>query len=231
MQSTTRWHVMEYAVAVAAEATRRVLAASRTAIAERGVFRIVLAGGHTPMQAYRMLAETDTDWTDWQIYFGDERCLPPDHAERNSLAAAQAWLDRVAMPVENVHPIPAELGAEAAAEAYSPLVSTALPFDLVILGLGADGHTASLFPGQVHPATELVLPVHGAPKPPPDRVSLSAGALSNAREILILVTGAGKRSAVTAWEAGEPLPVATVGGTCGVDILIDRDAYADPTPR
>jgi 6-phosphogluconolactonase len=231
MQSTTRWHVLEDASAVAAEATRRVLAAFRTAIAERGVFRIVLAGGHTPTLAYRMLAETETDWSGWQIYFGDERCLPPDHAERNSLAAAQAWLDRVAIPGENVHQIPAELGAEAAAEAYAPLVSAALPFDLVILGLGEDGHTASLFPGQIYSATEPVLPVHGAPKPPPDRVSLSAGALSSAREILILVTGAGKRSAVTGWKAGEPLPVATVGGTSGVDVLIDRDAYANPTPR
>ncbi len=230
MHSTTRWHVMEDSATVAAEATRRVLAASRTAIAARGVFRIVLAGGHTPTQAYRMLAETETDWTGWQIYFGDERCLPPDHAERNSLAVAQAWLDRVAIPAENVHPIPAELGAEAAAEVYAPLVSAALPFDLVILGLGEDGHTASLFPGQVHSPTASVHPVHGAPKPPSDRVSLSAVALSSAREILILVTGAGKRSAVTAWKNGGPLPVATVGGTSGVDVLIDRDAYADPTP-
>jgi 6-phosphogluconolactonase len=60
-----------------------------------------------------MLAEAEADWTGWQIYFGDERCLPPDHAERNSLAATQAWLDRESIPAENVHPIPAGLGAEA----------------------------------------------------------------------------------------------------------------------
>ncbi|MCG6863347.1 MAG: 6-phosphogluconolactonase, partial [Chromatiaceae bacterium] len=161
----------------------------------------------------------------WQVYFGDERCLPSDHADRNSRAAALAWLDRVPIPAANIHPIPAELGAEAGAAAYEPLVGTAMPFDLVILGMGEDGHTASLFPGQIHQVPDLVLPVHGAPKPPPDRVSLSAGALSNALEILILVTGAGKRRAVAAWKAGEPLPVASVGGSTGVDVLIDQDAY------
>jgi 6-phosphogluconolactonase len=226
MQVATRWHVLEDAAAVAAEAARRILAAAEKVIAERGVFRIVLAGGNTPMQTYRMLAEAEADWTAWQIYFGDERCLPPEHAERNSKAAMEAWLDRVAIPAENVHPIPAELGAESAAGAYGPLVGAALPFDLVTLGLGEDGHTASLFPGQAHPAADLALPVHGAPKPPPDRVSLSAGALSNAREILILVTGAQKRSAVAAWKAGDPLPVTAIGGEGGVDVLVDRDANA-----
>jgi 6-phosphogluconolactonase len=226
MQNTTRWHVLEDAAAVAAEAARRILAAAETAIAERGVFRIALAGGRTPMQTYRMLAEAETDWTAWQIYFGDERCLPPDHAERNSRATTEAWLDRIAMPAENIHLIPAELGAEAAAEAYAPLVGAALPFDLVTLGMGEDGHTASLFPGRAHPGADLTLPVHGAPKPPPDRVSLSAKALSSAREILILVTGAQKQSAVAAWKGGDPLPVAAIGGKSGVDVLIDRDANA-----
>jgi 6-phosphogluconolactonase len=226
MQNTTRWHVLEDAAAVAAEAARRILAATEMAIAARGVFRIVLAGGRTPMQTYRMLAAADTEWAAWQIYFGDERCLPPDHAERNSRAAKEAWLDRVAIPVENIHSIPAELGAEAAAGAYGPLVGAALPFDLVTLGMGEDGHTASLFPGQAHPTADLVLPVHGAPKPPPDRVSLSAEALSSAREILILVTGVQKRDAVVAWKAGDRLPVSAIRGGSGVDVLIDQDANA-----
>lgn len=226
MRNLTRWHLFEDAPAVAAEAARRILAAAETAIAEHGVFRIVLAGGRTPVQTYRLLSEAAADWTRWQIYFGDERCLPPDHAERNSRAAALSWLDQVPIPIENVQPIPAELGAEAAAAAYKPLVSAALPFDLVTLGMGEDGHTASLFPGQVHPPAEPVIPVHGAPKPPPDRVSLSTSVLGNAREVLILVTGAGKRDAVAAWRAGKPLPVASIGGERGVDVLIDRDAYA-----
>ena len=122
------------------------------------------------------------------------------------------------------HPIPAELGAEAAVEVYEPVVQEALPFDLVILGMGEDGHTASLFPGHSHAGDALVLAVHEAPKPPPDRVSLSQGALSDARQVLILVTGGGKRDAVQAWKAGDTLPVASIRGHNGVDVLIDRDA-------
>jgi 6-phosphogluconolactonase len=98
-----------------AEAARQILAAAGAVIAERAVFRILLSAGHTPTQTDRMLAEAEAeaDWTGWHIYFRDKRCLPPGHAERNSLAAAQAWLDRVSIPAENVHPIPAGLGAEA----------------------------------------------------------------------------------------------------------------------
>jgi len=224
MHDPTRWHICEDAAAVAAEAARRILLAAATAIAARGVFRIVLAGGRTPLRTYRLLSQAADDWTGWHLYFSDERCLPPDHAGRNSRAAALAWLDQVPIPAPNIHLIPAELGAEAAAAAYRHPVSTALPFDLVTLGMGEDGHTASLFPDQVHPAAELTLPIHGVPKPPPDRVSLSARALSDAREIMILVTGAEKRSPIAAWRAGEPLPVADIGGTGGVDVLIDRDA-------
>jgi len=224
MHKPTRWHVFDDAAAVAAEGARRVVAAARTAIARRGTFRIVLAGGRTPLQTYRLLAKEATDWTLWQVYFGDERCLPPDHEERNSRAIALAWLDQVPIPAENVHLIPAELGAEAAAALYGPVVSAALPFDLVTLGMGEDGHTASLFPGQTHSGHNLALPVHGAPKPPPNRVSLSAGAMSNAHEILIMVTGREKRDALAAWKAGESLPVTAIEGRRGVDVLIDRDA-------
>jgi len=224
MHDSTRWHVCEDAAAVAVEATRRILAVAATALATRGVFRIVLAGGRTPLRTYRLLSQATADWTGWHLYFSDERCLPPDHDGRNSRAIALAWLERVPIPAPNIHLIPAELGAEAAAAAYRQPVSTALPFDLVTLGMGEDGHTASLFPDRVHPAAELTLPIHGAPKPPPDRVSLSARALSDAREIMILATSAEKRGPIAAWRAGEPLPVADIGGAGGVDVLIDRDA-------
>ena len=187
---------------------------------------MVLAGGRTPQSMHELLADATTDWARWQIYFGDERCLPPADLERNSRTAELAWLDRVPILAENVHTIPVELGAEAAAVAYAPRVAAALPFDLVTLGVGEDGHTASLFPGQEHPLDELVHAVRDAPKPPPDRVSLSARALSQAREILILVTGAGKREAVLAWREGKTLPIALVGGNAGVDVLLDRAAAA-----
>lgn len=218
--------MLDDADAVALEAAQRILQSAARAIAEHGLFRIVLAGGRTPEAAYRLLVGADTDWSRWEIYFGDERCLPVDDAERNSLMAARALLDPVAIPAANIHPIPAEHGAEAAAKAYQPVIRAALPFDLVLLGIGEDGHTASLFPGQQHPAGQLVHAVHNAPKPPPDRVSLGAGALSEAREVLILATGAGKRAAIKAWRAGEPLPIAAIGGPAYVDVLLDRAAQA-----
>ena len=218
--------MLDNADAVALEAAQRILQSAARAITARGLFRIVLAGGRTPEAAYRLLAGADADWSRWEIYFGDERCLPVDDAERNSTMAARALLDTVAIPAANVHSIPAEHGAEAAAKAYQPVIRAALPFDLVLLGIGEDGHTASLFPGQQHPAGQLVHAVHNAPKPPPDRVSLGTDALSEAREVLILATGAGKRSAIKAWRAGEPLPIAAIGGPASVDVLLDRAAQA-----
>lgn len=227
MKGPTSWHLFENSAAVAEEAAGRVLAAAQRAIAERGVFRIVLAGGRTPRDMHLLLARADTDWTRWHVYFGDERCLPVHDGERNSEAARVVMLEQAAIPTENFHPIPAELGAEVAAAAYTPIVAAALPFDLVTLGVGEDGHTASLFPGHVYPVDDLVHAVHHAPKPPPDRVSLSARALSQAREILILATGGAKRDAVAAWRAGHALPVASVGGDTAVDVLLDREACGD----
>ena len=222
----TRWHVLDDPDAVAVQAAQRILQSASRAITERNLFRIVLAGGRTPEGAYHLLVGADTDWSRWEIYFGDERCLPADDAERNSIMATRAFLDSVAVPTANVHPIPAERGAEAAAGEYEPVIRAAMPFDLVLLGIGEDGHTASLFPGHQHPADQLVHAVHNAPKPPPDRVSLSVRALSEAREVLILATGAGKRAAIQAWRSGELLPIAEIGGPAPVDVLLDRAAQA-----
>jgi 6-phosphogluconolactonase len=219
-----RWHRFPNAQALARAAAEAVLDTAREAIAAADEFRIVLAGGRTPELAYRMLAQAEADWSRWRIYFGDERCLPAEDPERNSRMVRSVWLDRVAIPPGNVFPIQAELGPEAAAERYAELVRDALPFDLVLLGMGEDGHTASLFPGHAHAPAELVHAVHQAPKPPPERVSLSAAALGSAHRILILVSGAGKREAVQRWRSGEALPVAGIRGPAGVDVLIDRDA-------
>ena len=220
----TRWHSYEDADAVARATADWILDAARTAVAEDRKFRLVLAGGSTPEKAYRLLSNVDTDWSAWEIYYGDERCLAVDNADRNSVMARRAWLEKVDIPASQHHPIPAELGAESAAAAYGDLISSALPFDLVLLGIGEDGHTASLFPGQEHSADELVHPVHNAPKPPPDRVSLSRNALANTRGLLVLVTGDSKCNAVDAWKSGESIPVASIHPESGVDVLIDQAA-------
>jgi 6-phosphogluconolactonase len=235
----TLFRVLDGAGEVTAEATRHILARAGQAVVARGRFRIALAGGTTPLAVYRHLAAAPADWLAWEVYFGDERCLPPDHRERNSLVATQALLGRVPIPQEHVFPMTAELGPEAAAAAYAPLVEAALPFDLVLLGMGEDGHTASLFPGHVIPEGALVMAVHDAPKPPPDRVSLTPVALTAAREVLILVTGASKRQALSAWRDGADLPVARVARAGQTIVLLDRaaagalgpdDLPSDPPP-
>ena len=223
-KSQTNWHVYEDADSVAMEAAQRILRYCAEAISDKGVFRLVLSGGHTPEACYRLLTQADTDWSRWEIYFGDERCLPVDHPGRNSVMAHETFLDAVPIPSANIYPIPGEKGAEAAAAEYEAIVNAAMPFDVVLLGIGEDGHTASIFPGQPHPSNRSVFPVHDAPKPPPDRVSLSIPALSNAMHILVLATGAGKKAAIRAWKEGTPLPVAEIGGNSPVDVLMDRAA-------
>ena len=116
----TRWHMLDDPDAVAVQTAQRILQSASRAINERNLFRVVLAGGRTPEAAYRLLVGADTDWSRWEVYFGDERCLPVDDAERNSYMAARALLDSVAVPAANVYPIPAERGAEAAASEYKP---------------------------------------------------------------------------------------------------------------
>jgi 6-phosphogluconolactonase len=174
--------------------------------------------------AYGLLARAEADWSRWQLWYGDERCLPVDDPERNSVMADRVWLRDSSIPRADIHPIPAELGAETAAAAYAELIAPVLLFDLVLLGMGEDGHTASLFPGQRHDPGQTVHPVHDAPKPPPDRVSLSATVLGRARGVLMLVTGAGKREALARWRAGEALPIATIPATA---LLLDRAAAGD----
>ncbi|TCJ11774.1 6-phosphogluconolactonase [Parasulfuritortus cantonensis] len=226
----TRWHVAEDETDWLAQALAYTLAAEAEALAEHGQFRVCLAGGGTPGRLYRELAATARDWPRWQVWYGDERCLPPGHPERNSALAEQAWLRRVPIPAANVHSIPAELGARAGAEVYARQLAGAARFDLVLLGLGEDGHTASLFPGHdwgTAADAPDTLAVFDAPKPPPERVSLSARRLSEARRVLFLAGGAGKRAAVAAWRGGAAIPAAAIRPAAGVDVLIDQSAYGE----
>ena len=227
MTQTIRWSRFPDADAVAGEAVQRILHAAQVAIDRRGVFRMVLAGGSTPQKAYRLLSGCDADWSRWHLYLGDERCLPVGDAERNSTMIASAWLDKGQIPPEQVHWIPAESDPGAAAQAYAAVVRDVLPFDLVLLGMGEDGHTASLFPGQQHDPGQLVVAVDNAPKPPARRISLNFAALNETRMLLVLVTGTGKCTAITDWRAGKALPVARLSCPAGIDVLLDNDAWCN----
>lgn len=175
----------------------RIARLAGQSIAARGRFRIALAGGQTPRRCYELLRDLPVDWARVEIYFGDERCLQPGDEQRNDAMAFDALIGRIDIPAANLHPIPAELGACEAAIEYAKLLGEIGALDLVLLGLGEDGHTASLFPGNAATdSADAVVAVFGAPKPPPERVSLGISALNAATDKLFIVAGAGKRDAL-----------------------------------
>lgn len=219
-----RWHPFSDALALQRAAVEFIADAALRAIGDRGVFHVVLSGGNTPRAIYEALRQRDLYWSAWRVYFGDERCVPPCSPERNSYMALKALFARVPVGTQHFHAIPAERGARAAADAYLKVMNHAGEFDLVLLGLGEDGHTASLFPGSAlgdHAGAPAVLAVTSSPKPPPGRVTLSASRLSRTRHALFIVTGEEKRRAVQLWRQGADLPAAHIVPPAGVDIMLD----------
>lgn len=214
----TRWFAFDDQQALNTAAVDRILQSAEDAIAARGSFLLVLAGGNTPKNIYTLLRSAHADWQNWHIYYNDDRCLPVDHAERNSLMAREAWLKHVAIPAHQIHDIPTELGPVEGAKSYAQTLQGVGEFDLVLLGLGEDGHTASLFPGKPSDDGVDAFPVFDAPKPPPERVTISAARLSRTREVLFLVTGAGKQEPVDNWRKGEAIPATLITPESGVDV-------------
>ncbi len=192
----------EFIVYETAEDVASSAAAEITRALGEGARTLVLAGGTTPMRSHELLAQSEINWGRVTILFGDERCVPPDHPDSNFKMARMALLDRVSPA--SVHRMPAELGPDEGAELYSHVVASLAPLDIVVLGVGEDGHTASLFPG--HPGLQAqgwTVGIRNSPKPPPERVSLTLHAIQSARKVLILATGAGKADAVARARRGE----------------------------
>jgi 6-phosphogluconolactonase len=190
---------------------QRVAQSAAEAIVARGVFHLVLAGGDTPRRCYEKLRGFAIDWARVQIYFGDERCLPRGDARRNDTMVSDTLLQYIDIPQGNIHAITAELGAREAAAGYAAELENIAQLDLVLLGMGEDGHTASLFPDNA--ATDNVaaaVPVFNAPKPPAERVSMGLSTLNSARKKIFMVAGEGKRIALERILSGAPLPAARV---------------------
>ena len=190
------------------------------AVRKRGFFSCALSGGRTPLSGYRILASpqisSKVDWPRVHVFWGDERCVPEGHPDRNDEAALAALLRKVDMPSKNIHRIPATepeaatryeedlLGTFEEISRSSPPLRSSLfldgvpRFDLILLGLGEDGHTASLFPGSpaLDEKSRLVVRVDGAPKPPPARVTFTLPLLGAARHVVFLVTGKDKNAAL-----------------------------------
>jgi len=227
MKQKTQWHLMSSAEQVAQSAVHRILLKAQEAISHRGVFKLVLAGGTTPKRIYELLAEHQQQWSKWQLFIGDERCLDKQDVERNSVMIEQTLLNKINFPTANFHPIKAELGPEQGAADYAQTIKDYLPFDLTLLGIGEDGHTASLFPGHEHNDSELTHAVYNSPKAPAERVSLSSLTLARSEQVMILVTGSGKKTAVQQWRQGKALPVAQIDAMHTLDVLIDQDALPE----
>ena len=167
------------------------------AIAGRGACALCLAGGRTPEPVYRELASASSiDWTRVVVFFGDERAVPPDHPDSNYLMVHRVLLSRVPVPAGQVHRMEAERSdQEAAAREYERLLPPRL--DILVLGMGPDGHTASLFPGSaaLDERQRLVLPVIGA-KPPPQRLTITPPVIEAARRVAVIATGEDKATMV-----------------------------------
>jgi len=224
----TQWRVFADADALVRALADALCAEAAAAIAARGAFQLVLAGGGTPRALYAELARRGAGDARWHIWYGDERCLPANDPERNSAMAEAAWLTASAIPEEQRWPIPAEYGAGEGAAVYADWLARVGEFDVVLLGMGEDGHTASLFPGHDWGAQADgpdVLAVRDAPKPPPERVSLSAARLNRGAKLWVVVTGAGKRDALRRWRRGEAVPVAGIQGRQETVAWLDAAAW------
>ncbi|HEX6391638.1 MAG TPA: 6-phosphogluconolactonase [Solirubrobacteraceae bacterium] len=174
------------------------LAAEMAAQINGGARNVVLAGGTTPMRAHELLGPLVDDWRGVHLWFGDERCVPPDDPDSNYGQAAA----RLQAPGATWHRMKGELGPDAGAADYAEELGDTV-LDLLVLGIGPDGHTASLFPH--HPLLDAegsVVGVHDSPKPPPERITLTLPRINVARQIVLAVTGEEKRDALERVLAG-----------------------------
>jgi 6-phosphogluconolactonase len=189
---------------------------------------IALSGGSAPRPAYELAAELEHDWSTATIWWGDERCVPPDDERSNYRLVREAVLDRIAVPPRAVHRIRGELGGERAAEEYDLLLE-GVALGLAFQGIGPDGHTASLFPGS--PALdERERRVVAVPRDDVERVTMTLPVLCDARVVLFLALGEEKAEAVVRAFAGPPdpeVPASLVRANDGETIvLLDRAAAA-----
>jgi len=202
---------------VAARASALIVRALSSARDQRGHAHIALSGGTTPGLTYELLALQEMDWEGVHVWFADERCVGPGHEDSNYRLASETLLGPAGLAAAQVHRMQGELGPQRGSELYTAelqgvLGSPSLPvLDLIVLGIGPDGHVASLFPGA--PALRISGPpacigISDSPKPPPQRLTLSLPVLRAARGCLLIATGASKADAVSAMlaEPSEHVP-------------------------
>jgi 6-phosphogluconolactonase len=191
---------------------------------------IVLTGGSTPGRAYKLAAELQPDWSSAEVWWGDERCVPPDHEWSNYGLAKRTLLDRVAVPPASVHRIRGELGAERAAGEYDVELE-GVTLDFVLLGLGPDGHTASLYPHAPGLAERerRAIPAEAKLEPLVDRVTMTIPVLESAPLVVFLAAGPEKAAAVRrafAEPPSEATPASLIRSKNGETVVILDPAAA-----
>ena len=233
----SEFQVYPHPDSLAQAAAEQIVDLAATAIAEREWFIVALAGGSTHRPTYERLAAdplaSRVDWAHVQVFWGDERSVPPDHPDSNYRMAREALLDHVPIPEANIHRIRGEVVPDWAASSYEMELEKVLGltgrFDLVLLGIGADGHTASLFPGtKVLEEQEYAVDAVHLGGERGWRVTLTLPVINAARRVMFLVTGAEKAEALARIRAGEMLPAARVQPGDGELVwLVDRDALPE----
>lgn len=222
--------------AAAAKCAATLAEILRAALRARGEAHIALNGGSTPRPVYEQLPALLEDWSAVHVWFGDERCVAPDHPDSNFRLASETLIEGAGLRLDQIHRMRGELGPDEGAKAYAAelaehleLGDGSLPvLDVVHLGLGPDGHTASLFPN--HPALRVTgwaaVGITDAPKPPPERISLSLACLNAARRRVLHTVGEGKRDAVSRVLAPpDPATPASLLGRFGLEVVVDDGAH------
>jgi 6-phosphogluconolactonase len=191
-------------------------------IHKKGVCHVILPGGNTPANCLGYLAEKELSWDKVHWYLGDERCYPQGHVERNDVMLDNYLWSRISNT--NINRIPVELGAEEAAEVYRELILSIDSFDIAFLGLGEDGHTASLFPESkaLHDKRSVV-PVYDSPKTPQERVTLSINTFRNSQCRVVLASGTAKSDVISRIRKGEQLPINCLGD---IRWFVDEAAFS-----
>lgn len=204
-------------------AAMEIAACASESIASLGRFRFLATGGKSARLVYRELVRQEACWKFWHVYLTDERCVPRNSQIRNDRMIRTEWLDHVSIPSMQMYPIAGEMGALVGARRYAQVIESMEPFDMVLLGLGEDGHIASLFPG-FDLGTELAVPVFNAPKLPRERISVSPRALCNAKRVVVVAGGKAKRGAVADLGHSEAFFWKIIGPSPRVAFYFDSDA-------
>ncbi len=220
---THQWHIHNDFTELSQAAADFIADKILQSIQQKNCCHIILPGGNTPALCLSLLELKPLPWEKIHWYLGDERCYPLGHTERNDVMLEKNLWSK--LPVSNSHPIPAELGPAVGASVYRKMINDIEQFDIAFLGMGEDGHTASLFPGNkaLHDERSVVA-VYNSPKAPDERVSMGMNTLKNALCRIVLASGEGKADIISQIQSGDALPINSIGD---IEWFVDKAAIRE----